>query len=105
MRLFTDTHCNKSRRERTRSKGGYTFCRKKSAKSGRTKSEVEKKRVRAYMIQYNKKRKHEEREMANHTEREVAAGQAGKEADGIAVKRKGREEERDENRDRKKRSR
>lgn len=43
--------------------------------------------------------------MANHTEREVAAGQAGEEADGIVVKRKGREEERDENRDRKKRSR
>lgn len=56
--LFTDTHCNKCRREGTRSEGGCTSCRKKKRERRRTKNEVERARAHSDTI---KKKEHEER--------------------------------------------
>lgn len=61
--MFTDTHCNKRRREETRSEGGCTSCRgkKKKRERRRTKSEVEKKSESEGMCDAIKKKEREER--------------------------------------------
>lgn len=89
--MFTDTHCNKRRREETRSEGGCTSCRgkKKKRERRRTKSEVEKKSESEGMCDAMKK-KSAKRDGKSYGERSINGDRTGEEADGIAVEEDGK---------------